>query len=439
MSHHASLLLFACAVAVLGLGAAPCACDAAPASTRVARTLGTSTPASVAPRTLYFHNQCPFEVRMGATGGNTGLVCGTSSDCPGGTWCGGGFCYFQLPTTDMPAGSTAQHPLPKPIVTHSGQAQVWSGAVFASTGCASEPGCATAVCPGGECTPSAGPVGPRSLAEFTLQPHANDYYDVSIINGINVPISMQPLRPTGHVWGKGVNVDPRYWCATPGATTLPSGSGLAACSWNFTAPSSVGASNLLLVSRSASPAPCSSDADCSSTAGHRCGLQMDVSSTGGATPSLSKACGTPLGWWTADEVCAWTDAKPYGAPFNCGQTTAQGGSLTDLYACSGGVYGHSCYSTGASDSCCGCADWPKLGVPAPAAQPCVNVNKVWVEEALPQVQFLKAACPTAYTYPFDDMSSTFQAYAMPPNTPGANNTASYQITFCPGGATGVPM
>ena len=40
---------------------------------------------------------------------------------------------------------------------------------------------------------------------------------------------------------------------------------------------------------------------------------------------------------------------------------------------------------------------------------------------------MKKACPTAYTYPFDDMSSTFTCA----NYVDGVNQVDYEITFCP--------
>ena len=152
--HAAQVCLWAVAVAVVGVAAT------APRATH-----------PVAPRTLYFDNLCPYEVRLGATGGNTGLACAVTADCPGGTWCGGGggtggggHCYFSLATPeggfDMGPGDTRQVTLNAPIVTQSGQSQVWSGAVFGSTGCATTPGCATAICShNGTCPPQRGAAG----------------------------------------------------------------------------------------------------------------------------------------------------------------------------------------------------------------------------------------------------------------------------------------
>ena len=44
-----------------------------------------------------------------------------------------------------------------------------------------------------------------------------------------------------------------------------------------------------------------------------------------------------------------------------------------------------------------------------------------------KLKWLKAACPSAYTYPFDDMSSTFTCS----NYVGGVNSVNYQVTFCP--------
>ncbi|KAI9340042.1 hypothetical protein DFJ73DRAFT_845858 [Zopfochytrium polystomum] len=44
---------------------------------------------------------------------------------------------------------------------------------------------------------------------------------------------------------------------------------------------------------------------------------------------------------------------------------------------------------------------------------------------------MKAMCPSAYTYPYDDMSSTFTCT----NAGGGNtaeNSVDYDVTFCPG-------
>ena len=36
-----------------------------------------------------------------------------------------------------------------------------------------------------------------------------------------------------------------------------------------------------------------------------------------------------------------------------------------------------------------------------------TANTDWLTQVIPTIQWLKLACPTCYTFPFDDMSSTF--------------------------------
>ncbi len=49
------------------------------------------------------------------------------------------------------------------------------------------------MCSAGRCSVAEG--GPVNLAEFTLARAGADFYDVSIINGVNVPMAMEPMTP----------------------------------------------------------------------------------------------------------------------------------------------------------------------------------------------------------------------------------------------------
>ena len=96
---------------------------------------------------------------------------------------------------------------------------------------------------------------------------------------------------------------------------------------------------------------------------------MQLNPFGEPTASTCVTCGKQVGYWTADQACVTTAGDPYGAPFNCRASAGQGNSpdeLSALYGCSGSEYGRSCYSTGASDTCCGCPKWEELGIKAPA-------------------------------------------------------------------------
>jgi len=155
---------------------------------------------------------------------------------------------------------------------------------------------------------------------------------------------------------------------------------------------------------------CSSDANCGN--GNVCGLDR----------GLNRVCGRFLGWWTADQVCG-TNSN-FGYPFQCNLGIGYPyDTLTHLYGCvppNGPPV--SCYSS-SSGTCCGCPNWGSL---APVTQPCQGSNPTWTKYAFPFAKFLKDACPTCYSFPFDDMSSTFTCAT---NSPV--NVVGYQIVFSP--------
>ena len=74
----------------------------------------------------------------------------------------------------------------------------WSGHLRARTQCPEYSSgklvCATADCASGviECN-GAGAIPPASLAEFTLRGNGGqDFYDISLVDGFNIPISVTP-------------------------------------------------------------------------------------------------------------------------------------------------------------------------------------------------------------------------------------------------------
>jgi hypothetical protein len=208
-----------------------------------------------------------------------------------------------------------------------------------------------------------------------------------------------------------------YSCGSPGASTQPGP--LGGCSWQVE-PSAFGVDETTWVRDVPSGgAACAQDSDCPS--GQVCGLAQN-----GA--SFSRSCGDSVGWWTADQICGTDPA--FGAPFDCASTVANHdgstSTYTNLFQCNG-AQAVSCYSTGASVDCCGCgtdaAGWP--GVLGPGFA-CAGDNPSWEAHAMPWLLYLKKACPTVYTYPFDDATSTFTCQ------PGAATPpVAYTITFCP--------
>jgi hypothetical protein len=165
-----------------------------------------------------------------------------------------------------------------------------------------------------------------------------------------------------------------------------------------------------------------------------------------STQKFAQVCGTQIAWWTADQICGASidTSTPFGAPLNCASTVTNSdqstSTYTNLYICtqpSGSTnpeQAQSCYSNGAVVDCCGCAtsasaplskDWPKVFSPSFPGKDngCFNNNPNWASIAQPWLVFLKQACPTAYTYPFDDATSTFTCSG------SASNPPAYNVTF----------
>ncbi len=396
--------------------------------------INTAMADPIATRTITFVNNCHFPVWFGFAGGSTNsknaspdkpTLCTSDSDCFTGSSCiqTGSFkqCFWNNP---QPANNNYQlaanggsNTVNIPVYNNPTNA-VWSGAVAGRTGCTNA-NCETATCSrtaDGACDPSRGFDQPATQAEFTFnnQQGSSDYYDIEVINGINIPVQMSPDTTV---------TDPQnpYFCGSPGSTAKQGL--LGQCSWTFTPPS-----NDYQWVKSGGIS-CHANSDCHGT--DTCGLSFNP----GKSPLLQKTCGKLIGYWTADQVCGYNPTQ--GAPFNCTQPLSppqQGLNLNNLYGCTGVG---SCYQNHASASCCGCANWDQLGVTVPAAPyttQCVNTNPAWQTYVQPQLLWIKQACPTAYTYPYDDMSSTFTCRTVKNNM----NSVNYTITFCPNNNTAKP-
>jgi hypothetical protein len=294
----------------------------------------------------------------------------------------------------------------------------WSGNLYASSDCATDgSNCKTAMCATSTagttvvqaCADGVGPDGPTTLAEFTLPATGTDFYDVSGINGVNLPIAMEPMGGTP-------DANNPYTCAAAGG--VAASAGLPACTWKFdphvTLNNASTDQSLLLRAVAAGGTACSSDADCSG--GQLCGSAVAFGAS-----TIARSCGAQVGWWTADELCIYS-GNTLGAPVDCNAAVAGQGKNADLYGCNG-ANPSSCYQTAASATCCGCPSW---STPTAPGYSCAATNPAWQSVAQPWAAFVKNACPRAYSFPYDDATSTFTCAAPP----------GYVITFCPGGADG---
>jgi Thaumatin family len=392
--------------------------------------------------------------------------CNRNADCSAGTVCYGGSC---LPNHCK---------LNQDCITELGVPSTCFDTKNSSFGkvCVPALACLSGDCGGlRQCIPGHGANGATDLAEFTLQP-SGDHYDVSIINGVNVPMKMEPV-PTATA-SPGAN-DTRYWCTAPGSVT---DFGLGACNWNSLKPAFASNTSPPVITdysdlmRLIVPPICSSTTHCptgmtcsgSSGAGYcvpqgcsttlscpsgytcsnpaggvcyvacttdsECGAQGTASACGiEAIPNSNtvvQTCGQALpgGWWTADEVCV-ASAGTYGAPFDCAANS-------NLFECAG-INSPDCYNsaaTGVSD-CCGCpnsnlftpnnfltASWDTR---VAAGNQCFDSNAAWIGTSQPWLVWLKSGCPTTYSFPNDDATSSFQCNGVD------GHGVAYEITFCP--------
>ncbi len=177
--------------------------------------------------------------------GNGGITCVGG---PTGAWCGdypwnrhNGFCYQKSPIVSNSGGTGTQLKpgtsltLTAPTVSDAAQF-VWSGNLFAQTGCdSSGNNCQIGDCTkdsNGMCPPGTSGAPPGTLAELTLvnpafsgtPPPGKDFYDISIINAVNVAAIVGPI-------GAATTASSPYECTSAGSTVAQGP--LPACSWSI--------------------------------------------------------------------------------------------------------------------------------------------------------------------------------------------------------------
>lgn len=418
-------------------------------------------------RTVTLINNCNFNVWFSLNGSSlaNSPTC-PSQACPAGTSCNTSTntCYWNNPTPNIVVNPQAYL-----LTANGGNNNVtinvnpgtdpniqWSGNISASTQCDGTSSCVQASCGnnGGStsCAPGTGFTQPATQAEITMNLANADSYDVEVINGFHIPISMQPVY-----YQSGGNTIPatpnNYNCGTPGSSVASNGFG--ACNWNNAAAPGNGYNWVTSGGQTCSIT--SGSPGC--PAGTLCGLDS----------SFNQVCGNFLGYWSADQVCGSSNVPAaVQTYFSCNQAlpTAStpyypaGAVLSNLMLCAvpkgyTGPRYNTCYNSYPSYSssdiaqCCGCVDWwnpAQTGSVAiganPNTQSCTQsgagqpqTNAQWNAYVQPMIQWMKQACPSAYTYPFDDKSSGFTCTN---NTTGQANSTSYIITFCPGNITGLP-
>lgn len=453
-------------------------------------------------RTITFTNYCSFPVWFGiATGtlaSKTGADCTSNANCPDGTQCNttNGQCFWKTSNPAKTAGKdtyklgafNGTQPVSNSIQisdyssTNSAYAdgKLWSGGFFGRTGCTFDANnkihCQTADCgdngqSDGGCNLGTGAAAPSTQVEPTFLVAKPDSYDVTIINGFNIPMSVTPSLPQG--------TSNPYDCGVPGgitnvnykdvlySTAKPSPTGtLGMCSWTLSPPN--GDNRYQWVDGVANPSTCTNDGNCANQGGH-CGMSLTSVNNG----SGALVCGKLYGYWTDDEICAKNKLFNVNNFLNCtdknlitpctGTTgtdcpitvPANTFSLVNLLACTTAppnaadnkLTFASCFVKDkqiSSLNCCGCNNWqdsPTLSGLIPTDSAIVpqcgtktsTSNTYWTTRVLPNLIWLKTACPSAYTYPYDDKTSGFSCpYAFETG----QSAVDYTVTFCPGQKTG---
>ncbi len=442
------------------------------------------TGTQVGSRTLTFVNKCSQPVWYGLVSGTvgpkpgagehgnakaSGNLCagapaGKNVTCPYGTSCryvnsSQAYCFYNPADPAMPANgnrlqqymlAAASSSSPTSgsvtIPIYRENAVVFSGGASARLGCQDAAGNPTQ-CAVGNCNDDKNALGcgytngtgnGATIAEFTLQAQAMDYYDISIINGAHVPMSMAPTAgQTPDPTQKGSTVG-YYWCGAPGSANKTAASGQPVCDWNLAAhltgaqgvPQAkakyfvgVTAPKITAAQRDGKGNIdvsklnyCASDADC---AGQRsCGLSLDLlsqlaaakrsglfSAAGANGKAGPYTCGKKLGYSTPVDICALvtsgddgflhcntllTQTAPGAVAVKVGKKVKKAHktvslSYANLYSCNGPT--DNCVkpkSDYTNSVCCGCSTWQKIaGVVSGMAAACTyngsgtNSNTAW--------------------------------------------------------------
>ncbi|GFP95254.1 thaumatin-like protein [Phtheirospermum japonicum] len=107
----------------------------------------------------------------------------------------------------------------RPRATKSFQAQPgWSGRFWARTGCSFDPSTGQGRCETGDCGSNqlecngAGAAPSATLAEFTVGSGQADFYDVSLVDGYNLPMIVEPVGGSGACGLTGCVTDLNRMC-----------------------------------------------------------------------------------------------------------------------------------------------------------------------------------------------------------------------------------
>jgi Thaumatin family len=191
---------------------------------------------------------------------------------------------------------------------------------------------------------------------------------------------------------------------------------------------------------------CETDNDCQGLHNSKIGNSCGTTFVPGVQVKYLQQCGDFGGWWSANDFCGDVTSKAgvgNDTPkIDCAEILTDGNGTTQtnlatLFGCQ--VRGapanvdnnYSCYNDNPPhpETCCGCptddlnplsGDWPDN----PTDTCKGGNNTTWAAAIQPWLVNLKKACPTAYTFAYDDVTSTFKC-----KSSDTENHLGYRITF----------
>lgn len=364
---------------------------------------------------------------------------------------------------------------------------VWGGVYVPRSGCNTSTGeCVVGSCPnsGGvnpmACQPGTNFTSVLAQSEPTYQRYDTtrqmmDAYDVSIIAGANVTVSYGPNQSMLANLQTGVS-NSAYYCGTPGASlgqrygvlsaTYNAFNGAAGLSqlpmnnWAAMAPTAAGsfppnvsiASNALAQSnyRLVHGGTGTACAAGTCTGGESCGLTKTNINNG----TYALTCGKAYGWISANQFSKMNSGtlQPNLFPTPTTYWTSTSNTLLNYQQCNGSTFSANNPGSPLIDACGG-GVWGNVGNPGQQSSMPSNdggalVNPAlftaglnvinassrvessssnWLNYVLPTIQWIKQACPTCYTFPYDDPSASFSCAVNPAKSP--TDYIEYQINL----------
>ncbi|WP_419419733.1 thaumatin family protein [Legionella sp. D16C41] len=445
-------------------------------------------------RTITFQNYCSYPVWIALTptyiAGNN-KFCRSNSDCLRNASCLNNRCVYPIPLprggqvgspwklqafdpfnfdnsqTQAQVEVSLQYSIPNFNLPYRGRYQYIAN-IRARTGCSfvkRDKDKRVLVCETGECLVDRNngciseTTYPSTQAKLVLNHNKVDFYDLSFIHGINVPIGIQPADnpPPAE---PSIHQNPLFWCGRLGfadARSIFFNSQFNApnwfgCNWQFNPPSLPvyqGYSSEVfytVVKYNVPIRSCFSSNDCLEE--ERCGFShYDLHKNRDAVPH----CGRPIAFTVLANICAATYDQGailpkkalgcYSEPGNIDAFRMQAYALCALppNAPPTLTAPSNCYAKGnnlPNPDCCGCINW-STRVPLEMNSFCQVGDVVarqpnfWQIYIRPKLEWLTEFCPIGYLYPHDQVHARFKCASVREPDENSPNFLNYVVTFCP--------